>query len=83
MPVLLLILLFFLGNTLNNAHAAAPPLMLANSWQDGPDVSRYLVSEKLDGVRPLGWACAVDACRPPHCIAGMVHPRLAQTADRR
>lgn len=51
MPVLLLILLFFLGNTLSNAHAAAPPLMLANSWQDGPDVSRYLVSEKLDGVR--------------------------------
>lgn len=51
MPVLLLILLFFLGNTLNSAHAAAPPLMLASSWQDGQDVSRYLVSEKLDGVR--------------------------------
>lgn len=51
MPVLLLILLFFLGNTRNSAHAAAPPLMLASSWQDGPDVSLYLVSEKLDGVR--------------------------------
>jgi DNA ligase-1 len=25
--------------------------MLAGQWQDGPDVSRYLVSEKLDGVR--------------------------------
>ena len=25
--------------------------MLASSWQDGPDVSLYLVSEKLDGVR--------------------------------
>lgn len=25
--------------------------MLASTWQDGPDVSQYLVSEKLDGVR--------------------------------
>jgi len=32
-------------------RAAAPPLMLASTWQDGPDVSQYLVSEKLDGVR--------------------------------
>lgn len=33
------------------AMAAAPPLMLAGQWRDGPDVSRYWVSEKLDGVR--------------------------------
>ncbi|MGH8054297.1 MAG: DNA ligase [Stenotrophomonas sp.] len=33
------------------ASASPPPLMLAGQWQDGPDVSRYLVSEKLDGVR--------------------------------
>ncbi len=33
------------------AAAAAPPLMLAGQWRDGPDVSRYWVSEKLDGVR--------------------------------
>ena len=32
-------------------RAAAPPVMLASTWQDGPDVSQYLVSEKLDGVR--------------------------------
>jgi DNA ligase-1 len=31
--------------------AAAPALMLASNWRDGPDVSRYWVSEKLDGVR--------------------------------
>lgn len=35
-----------------NAQAAAPPsLMLAGQWHDGPDVSQYWVSEKLDGVR--------------------------------
>ncbi|WP_449466518.1 DNA ligase [Stenotrophomonas humi] len=33
------------------SSASPPPLMLAGKWQDGPDVSRYLVSEKLDGVR--------------------------------
>jgi len=33
------------------ALAAAPPLMLAGQWHDGPEVSRYWVSEKLDGVR--------------------------------
>lgn len=47
----LLILFFLLASSLNTALAAAPPLMLASSWQDGPDVSLYLVSEKLDGVR--------------------------------
>lgn len=34
-----------------SSSASPPPLMLAGQWQDGPDVSRYLVSEKLDGVR--------------------------------
>lgn len=51
MSRLLLLMLFFLCSALNAALAAAPPLMLASSWQDGPDVSLYLVSEKLDGVR--------------------------------
>ncbi|WP_312346520.1 DNA ligase [Stenotrophomonas acidaminiphila] len=31
--------------------AAVPSPMLASQWRDGPDVSRYWVSEKLDGVR--------------------------------
>lgn len=51
MSRLLLLLLLFLCGSLNAALAATPPLMLASSWQDGPDVSQYLVSEKLDGVR--------------------------------
>ncbi len=33
------------------ASGSPPALMLANSWRDGPDVSNYWVSEKLDGVR--------------------------------
>ncbi|WP_305805463.1 DNA ligase [Stenotrophomonas sp. YIM B06876] len=34
------------------AAAGSPPmLMLANSWREGPEVSQYWVSEKLDGVR--------------------------------
>ncbi len=32
-------------------HAAPPSLMSASTWQDGPDVARFWVSEKLDGVR--------------------------------
>lgn len=32
-------------------HALTPPLMLAGQWRDGADVSDFLVSEKLDGVR--------------------------------
>ena len=51
MSRLLLFLLLLLCGSLAAAPAAAPPLMLASSWQDGPDVSLYLVSEKLDGVR--------------------------------
>ena len=51
MSRLFLLLLLFLCSSLNAVLAAAPPLMLASSWQDGPDVSLYLVSEKLDGVR--------------------------------
>ena len=51
MSRLLLLMLFFLCSALNAALAAAPPLMLASTWQDGPDVSLFLVSEKLDGVR--------------------------------
>ena len=51
MSRLLLFLLFFLCGSLDAALAAKQPLMLASSWQDGPDVSQYLVSEKLDGVR--------------------------------
>ncbi|MGB3393552.1 MAG: DNA ligase [Stenotrophomonas sp.] len=31
--------------------ATPPPVMLAGQWHDGVDVSRYWVSEKLDGVR--------------------------------
>ena len=46
----LLILLYLLLS--NFAAAAAPPApMLAGQWHDGADVSRYWVSEKLDGVR--------------------------------
>ncbi len=36
------------------ALAIAPPaIVLARDYQDGQDVSRYLVSEKLDGVRAI------------------------------
>jgi len=31
--------------------APPPPVMLAGQWHDGAEVSRYWVSEKLDGVR--------------------------------
>lgn len=33
------------------AGGSPPALMLASNWRDGPDVSNYWVSEKLDGVR--------------------------------
>ena len=36
-----------------HAQPAAPALLLANEYHAGLDVSRYLVSEKFDGVRAL------------------------------
>ncbi len=48
---LLLCCLLLLCSLQGTSAASPPPLMLAGKWQDGPDVSRYLVSEKLDGVR--------------------------------
>ncbi len=33
--------------------ADAPPVLLANVFSDKIDVSRYMVSEKLDGVRAI------------------------------
>ena len=50
-PMLRAILLLLCLLSCGALRAAAPPLMLASTWQDGPDVSQYLVSEKLDGVR--------------------------------
>ncbi len=44
---LLLVLLPF------GALAAPPAILLANVYHDGIDVSQYLVSEKLDGVRAV------------------------------
>jgi DNA ligase-1 len=34
-------------------RAGAPDILLANVYRDGIDVSRYLVSEKFDGVRAI------------------------------
>ncbi len=51
MSRLLTLLLYLLLLPLVAAAAAPPPLMLAGQWHDGPDVSNYWVSEKLDGVR--------------------------------
>lgn len=34
-------------------HAGPPDILLANVYRDGIDVSQYLVSEKLDGVRAI------------------------------
>lgn len=49
MPRLLILLCLLLPPFAS--AAAPPPLMLAGQWHDGADVSRYWVSEKLDGVR--------------------------------
>ncbi|MGB4062945.1 MAG: hypothetical protein WBK19_03890 [Azonexus sp.] len=35
------------------AAAEAPAILLANVYRDQVDVSRYLASEKLDGVRAI------------------------------
>lgn len=48
-------LLFGLALSLPIVSSAveAPPILLANVYRDQADVSRYLVSEKLDGVRAI------------------------------
>ena len=47
----LLLLLSLLAAPALLQATTTSPMMLASQWRDGPDVSRYLVSEKLDGVR--------------------------------
>ncbi|MCD9086764.1 DNA ligase [Stenotrophomonas sp. SY1] len=49
--LLLTIVLLCLLLTSAPLHALSPSLMLAEQWRDGPDVSQFMVSEKLDGVR--------------------------------
>lgn len=48
-------------------HAAAPEILLANSYRDDIDVSEYLVSEKLDGVRAF-WDGETLRARSGHPI---------------
>ncbi|MBK7646211.1 MAG: DNA ligase [Betaproteobacteria bacterium] len=57
--------------------ADAPPILLANLYRNQIDVSRYMVSEKLDGVRAL-WDGQVLRFRsgrtinaPPWFVAGL------------
>ena len=66
---MLLVLLCLLFPCLAPA-AAPPPLMLAGQWHDDADVSRYWVSEKLDGVRARWdgqalWSRAGNRIEPP------------------
>lgn len=50
-PIAAVLLLFLLGLCLP-AHGAPPPaLPLANVYEQGTDLTRYWLSEKLDGVR--------------------------------
>lgn len=53
--MLALAFLFSCLSALSVAHAqpATPALLLANEYHAGVDVSRYLVSEKFDGVRAV------------------------------
>ena len=72
-------LLFGLALSLPIVSSAveAPPILLANVYRDQVDVSRYLVSEKLDGVRAIwdGQALRFRSGRPIHApdwfIAGL------------
>lgn len=72
-------LLFGLALSLPIVSSAveAPPILLANVYRDQVDVARYLVSEKLDGVRAIwdGQALRFRSGRPIHApgwfIAGL------------
>lgn len=72
-------LLFGLALSLPMVSSAveAPPILLANVYRDQVDVARYLVSEKLDGVRAIwdGQALRFRSGRPIHApdwfIAGL------------
>lgn len=72
-------LLFGLALSLPIVSSAVepPPILLANVYRDQVDVSRYLVSEKLDGVRAIwdGQALRFRSGRPIHVpewfIAGL------------
>ena len=49
--IMIMLLLILGGFSMPVWSNNAPPLMLAKVYQHGMDLSQYLVSEKLDGVR--------------------------------
>lgn len=60
--------------------AGPPPLLLAESWRDGLDVTQYLVSEKYDGVRAYWdgqrlWTRAGNLIQPPAWFTADLPPR--------
>lgn len=68
------------------AHArssSAPALLLAHDWRAGLDPARYLVSEKLDGVRAYwdGRALVTRSGLPIRAPAWFTHGLPAQALD--
>ena len=67
------------------ADAEAPAILLANVYRDQVDVSRYLASEKLDGVRAI-WDGQVlrfrfsPACRNSRSTANCGSPAASSSA---
>ncbi|HJW55016.1 MAG TPA: DNA ligase, partial [Burkholderiaceae bacterium] len=63
--------------------AAAPPLLLAQTWSEGHDPAGYLVSEKLDGVRAYwdGKTLAFRSGRPIHAPAWFTAQLPAHALD--
>lgn len=53
MPVVRLVAAVVIGWSAAVAESRAPPVALANIYEEGVDLSAYWVSEKLDGIRAL------------------------------
>ena len=62
---------------------AAPPLLLAETWDNVTDLTGWWVSEKLDGVRLLGRLAVPVAAGQPLPRPGLVHGRAAEGAAGR
>lgn len=66
-----------------HASAELPAILLANVYRDEIDVSRYLVSEKLDGVRAVwdGSALFFRSGKPVHAPAWFVEALPKEPLD--
>ena len=67
-------------NASDESESAAPALLLAHPWTNDVDLTDWWMSEKLDGVRVLGWQAIHLPAREHLSRPGLLHRRPSRCA---